>query len=191
MKLCFNLLQLISSLSSMNGVKRTLLCNSFDNYALFKLYFHVLSSGQTEIISLLYNFITHLANPPSFNSIDWTSLNVTDHFPHYVLTQTCLLQKEERHVLLNEKQSLEEIQLIIVFELEQILQWMLEYSMYPSSCTNNLYAMTLLREITSSEWSNHLSFTMQLLLEVKKTVQEEFKRKAFLEIAAVNSSKTS
>ncbi|KAL4506801.1 hypothetical protein ABPG72_001222 [Tetrahymena utriculariae] len=174
MKLCFNLLELISSLSSMNGIKRTLLANSFDNNTFFKLYFYVLSSGHKEIIALLSHLVLLLSNPPSFAQIDWASLN-----------------KEERSFLLNEKQSLEEIQLILVFQIEQIMQWMLEYSMYPSSSKNNLYGMILQKEIDSEEWSSHLQFTIQLLLEVNKTLQEEFKHKSFLEASASNLRKGS
>ena len=74
--------------------------------------------------------------------------------------------------LANESRRNEEVQLIIVFQLEQILLWICEYT--GKEQNGNIYSQS--RPISIQKWKNDLEFVLELLLKCYKKVQEQLKQ---------------
>jgi len=144
LSLCFDLLMEIMKLSSMVGIK-DLLANSS---SFLKVFLIVLKLASSPLLTKFNVLLETFASPKNAPRTDEAFLNALNSY--------------EKSRNFAEKSALDESRILLVYHLQTVLHWVLDYALNPGLST--LYSQTFKENLSPSIWLEQISFVLELFL---------------------------
>ena len=158
LSLCFDLLMEIMKLSSMAGIKDLLA----DSATFLKVFLTVLKLASSPLLSKFNVLLESLANPKNAPRSDEAYVNALNSY--------------EKSRNLAEKSALDESRVLLVYHLQTVLHWVLDYALNPSLST--LYSQTFREILSPTIWLEQISFVLELFLTCSEKISKISKKSA-------------
>ena len=155
--LSFDLLLEILKLNSMIGIKEFL--QSSDSF--LRIFLHVLKLDCSSLLGKLSLLLEQLSSPKN-----------APLFEEKLLAE---LNPKEKQRLLNEKNALDELRVLLVYHLQTLLQWVIDFAINPSS--TSMYSSLFKDQLPPTVWLSHVSFVLDYFLLCSEKVAKVISQK--------------